>query len=240
VGVAVSVVIPVFNEASMVRSSLQDLARALDATAWEYEIVVAENGSFDGTVAEVQTLRDELPRIRLVEHPQPNYGAALKAGILAARGEYVVCEEIDLCDVEFHKRALEHLRADEADMVIGSKAMRGAHDTRPWHRRFATRLYNRLLRVLLGFRGTDTHGLKAFRRSKLVDVLGRCVTEFDVLASEFVIRAQREGVRVLEIPVEVRERRAPSIRLWRRVPKVLKNLGVLTVSIYFGRSNAKT
>jgi hypothetical protein len=93
---------------------------------------------------------------------------------------------------------------------------------------------------LLGFRGTDTHGLKAFRRSKLVDVLGRCVTEFDVLASEFVIRAQREGVRVLEIPVEVRERRAPSIRLWRRVPKVLKNLGVLTVSIYFGRSNAKT
>ena len=92
--------------------------------------------------------------------------AALYAqGIFRARGEFVVCEEVDIIDVDFHLCALELLRTRKADMVIGSKAMRGARDHRPLLRRVATRVYNRMLRITLGFRGTDTHGIKAFRRS---------------------------------------------------------------------------
>ena len=117
-------------------------------------------------------------------------------------------------------------------MVVGSKAMRGAHDTRPLRRRVATRVYNRVLRLALGFRGTDTHGLKAFVRKPLLPVARECVVEKDVFASEFVIRAYRAGLRVREIPVRVLEKRTPSINLVRRVPNVLKNLGRLMVAIH--------
>ena len=117
-------------------------------------------------------------------------------------------------------------------MVIGSKAMRGANDKRPMQRRVATLAYNGLLRVTLGFRGTDTHGLKAFVREPLLGVAAACVVEHDVFASEFVIRAQRAGLNVVEIPVELEEKRAPSVRLLNRVPRVLSNLGRLMHSIH--------
>jgi hypothetical protein len=90
-----------------------------------------------------------------------------------------------------------------------------------------------MLRAALGFRGTDTHGLKAFRRSRLLDVARSCVVDRDLFASEFVIRAERAGIRIREIPVNVLEKRPPSINLFRRVPNVLLNLGRLVVAIRF-------
>ena len=87
---------------------------------------------------------------------------------------------------------------------------------------------NRMLRVATGFRGTDTHGLKAFRRERLLDTVGRCVVDKDLFASEFVIRAGRDGKRVVEIPLRVAEKRKPSINLFKRVPNVLKNMAKLT------------
>lgn len=231
----ITLVIPVYNEEGIVAESLRELCGQLDAESLDYEVLLAENGSRDRTVEIVQGLRGELPRVDIFSYPEPNYGGALREGIRRARGRFVICEEIDLCDVDFHVRALELLRADEAEMVVGSKAMRGAHDERPLFRRTATRVYNGMLRVTLGFRGTDTHGLKAFRRDRVAPVAARCVVDRDVFASELVIRAQHDGVNVVEIPVDVHEKRAPSIGLIRRVPKVVSNLGRLMVSIHLHR-----
>ncbi len=228
----VSIVIPVYNEAGILAESVEGLVAALGAHGWRFEIVVAENGSKDDTAAIGHALAAEHPEVVVLSCPEPNYGGALRRGIAMARGTYVICEEIDLCDVEFHARALDILRSGAADMVVGSKAMRGAHDTRPLRRRVATRVYNGALRLAVGFRGTDTHGLKAFVRAEVGPVAERCVVEHDVFASELVVRAHREGLRVLEIPVDVHEKRAPSIRLLHRVPRVLKHLGRLMVAIH--------
>jgi hypothetical protein len=84
---------------------------------------------------------------------------------------------------------------------------------------------------MLGYRGTDTHGLKAFRRLPLLDVVRACLVDKDVFASEFVIRADRGGVPIREIPVHVIEKRPPSINLFKRVPNVLKSVAKLTWSI---------
>jgi hypothetical protein len=102
-------------------------------------------------------------------------------------------------------------------------------------RRAGTKVYNKLLRVTLGFSGTDTHGLKAMRRSAVAPIAARCIVDYDVFASELVIRTEREGLRVLELPVEIEEKRAPSINLAKRVPRVLGNLGRLMVSIHLGK-----
>jgi glycosyltransferase AglD len=235
-GPELSVVIPIYNEEGILERSVVDLFAELGATGIDFEVVLAENGSKDATVAIAKQLEERFGgRLRWFSYPEPNYGGALREAIFRARGRFVVCEEIDLCDVDFHLRALALLRADEADLVIGSKAMAGSHDQRPLARRTATKAYNKLLRMSLGFSGTDTHGLKAMRRLTLAPVAARCIVDYDVFASELVIRAEREGLRVLEIPVEIEEKRAPSINLVRRVPRVLGNLGRLMVSVHLGK-----
>ena len=226
-----SIVIPVYNEESIVASAAAELSQGLDARGWDYEILFAENGSRDATREILEGLCAANPRLRWFHSERPNYGVALKAGIQRARGTYVFCDEIDLCDLSFYDTALPLLEQGRADMVVGSKAAKGASDERPLVRRAATRVHNGLLRVVLGFQGTDTHGLKAFRREALLPVVDRCVVDMDVFASEFVIRAWRDGLRVMEIPIKLHEKRQPSIHLFRRVPNVLKNVGKLVYVI---------
>ena len=233
----VSIVIPVYNEEGILHSAVVDLIDRLHSAQAEtpllasYEILLSENGSRDATVQIGEELAARYPQVRIDSLGRPNYGAAMKAGIERARGTYVMCDEIDLCDVDFYQRALRLLQSEEAELVVGSKAMSGAHDKRPLLRRVATQTINGMLRVLLDFHGTDTHGLKAFRRARLLDTLSHCVVDKDLFASEFVIRAQREGKRTMEIPVHIVEKRPPSINLFKRVPNVLKNLARLTYVI---------
>jgi glycosyltransferase involved in cell wall biosynthesis len=223
-----SIVIPVYNEERILVSSIAELRERLADAPWTYEILIAENGSRDRTVELAQGIAAEAPEVQVHSLGEPNYGKALKQGILRARGTFVICDEIDLCDVEFYRRALAILSADQADMVVGSKVMEGASDDRPLLRHAATIVLNRMLRVATGFKGTDTHGLKAFRRERLLETAHHCVVDRDLFASEFVIRAGREGKRVVEIPLRVAEKRKPSINLFKRVPNVLRNMAKLT------------
>jgi glycosyltransferase involved in cell wall biosynthesis len=227
----VSIVIPVYNEESIVAQAAAELSQGLDQRGLDYEIIFAENGSRDRTPEILTGLCEKSPRFRWFHSETPNYGSALKAGIQRARGTYVFCDEIDLCDLTFYDSALPMLERGEADLVVGSKAARGASDQRPLVRRAATRVHNGLLRLSLGFRGTDTHGLKAFRREALLPVIDKCVVDMDVFASEFVVRAWREKLHVVEIPIQLHEKRQPSIHLFRRVPNVLKNVAKLVYVI---------
>jgi glycosyltransferase involved in cell wall biosynthesis len=237
----VSIVIPVYNEEGILREAvtelldgLEGLRAALHAPTMTWEVIIAENGSRDRTAELAEHLAQEMPEVRTFSLGEPNYGKALRRGILEARGKYVVCEEIDLCDLEFHRRALEHLRHGDCDMVVGSKAMKGASDERPLFRRAATRVINGMLRVALDFRGTDTHGLKAFDRETLLPVVESCVIDRDLFTSELVIRTGRAGLHVMEIPIKLHEKRPPSINLVKRVPNVMRGLAKLTYVIRFG------
>lgn len=230
-GVELSIVIPVYNEEVILEESLRGLVEeiALEPRleGRSFEIILTENGSTDETVAIVHRLQKEMPFLRLLQTGEPNYGLALRRGIQQARGEIVLCDEIDLCDTDFYARALETIDEGGFDLVVGSKALDRSLDHRPAYRRMATRVLNGLFRVFLGFHGTDTHGLKAFRRERMLEVVDRCVVDRDLFASEFVIRAERMDFRMTEIPVHIAEKRRPSVHLFRRVPNVLKNLGRL-------------
>src|SRR5687768_10186541 len=91
-----SVVIPVYNEAALVSSAAEELVAGLSERGLDYEVIFAENGSRDSTPQILQAMSEKNPRLRWFHSETPNYGAALKRGILEARGELVVCDEIDL------------------------------------------------------------------------------------------------------------------------------------------------
>jgi glycosyltransferase involved in cell wall biosynthesis len=127
----VSIVIPVYNEEGILREavtalldSLETVRSALGMPDLTFEVIIAENGSSDRTVELAEHLASERSEVRTFSLGEPNYGKALRRGILDARGTWVICEEIDLCDPDFHRRALELLLHGEADMVVGSKAMK--------------------------------------------------------------------------------------------------------------------
>ena len=234
----VSIVIPVYNEEGILREAITELRASFAETRkalgapLSFEVIIAENGSRDHTFELAQHLANENPdEVRCFSLGEPNYGKALKRGILEARGRWVICEEIDLCDGDFHRRALELLRHGDGDFVVGSKAMKGSSDQRPLFRRAATKIITGMLRVALDFRGTDTHGLKAFHRETVRPVVERCVVDRDLFASELVIRAGREGLAVLEVPIRLAEKRPPAINLVKRVPRVLRGMAKLTYVI---------
>jgi glycosyltransferase involved in cell wall biosynthesis len=122
----ISIVIPIYNEQGILHAAVVDLRERLKPLGWSYEVILAENGSKDRTVDIGHELAAKYAdpndgQVKMISLGEPNYGKALKQGILLARGDLVICDEIDLCDTEFHRRAVDILETGEADLVIGSK-----------------------------------------------------------------------------------------------------------------------
>jgi len=234
--VDLSVVIPVYNEESILEQAIIELVADLDQRPGSYEVLIAENGSRDRTAELAQSLSETYPHVWTFSVGEPNYGRALKEGLLTAQGEIAICDEIDICDTRFYDSALQMLtESSEVDFVVGSKRAPGAQDRRPLFRRFATGVLNLMLRIGVGFKGTDTHGLKALRLAPIKPIIERCVVDRDMFASELVVRVHRSDRIWREIPIDLREKRPPSVHLLRRVPHVLNHIVRLVWIIRFGR-----
>src|SRR5437016_9324149 len=169
---AISIIIPVYNEEMILVPAVQRLTEGLASLPLAYEVILCENGSTDRTAELAHQLRQGDPHIRVIHLPLPSYGHALKAGIEHARFDRLLLLNLDLCDLEFLASASQLL--DRFDCVIGSKVAPGSHDERPLVRRMITRLFNGFLRLALGFEGTDTHGVKAFRRHRVLPLARAC------------------------------------------------------------------
>src|SRR3954466_2830412 len=91
-----SIVIPVFNEAAIVRTACEELCGKLDSMGWDYELILAENGSRDDTLGILEGLSRERPRIRYLHEAEANYGRALRRGILEAPARLLVFDAHNL------------------------------------------------------------------------------------------------------------------------------------------------
>ena len=127
----VSIVIPVYNEEGILLGSVLELREKLRPFGWSYEILLCENGSRDRTIEIGREIEAQHPGVvRMLSAGEPNYGKAMKMGIEAARGRFVICDEIDLCDTQFYTRALALLERSDTDLIVGSKAMGGSFKER--------------------------------------------------------------------------------------------------------------
>jgi glycosyltransferase involved in cell wall biosynthesis len=229
----VSVVMPAHNEEALLEQSVGDVAEELRRRGLRFEIVVSENGSGDGTLALAHRLAAADPRVRVLTRPGADYGAAMRAGILSASGDHVVVFDVDYYDGDFVDRVLPLLRAaDGPAIVVGSKRAAGTSDTRPWARRMITAGFTTVLRVGFGLGVSDTHGMKAMRRAEVVAVAEHCRFGTDLFDTELVLRAERAGLRVGEVPVTVEERRPSRTPIARRILRTLGGLVRLRVVLW--------
>jgi glycosyltransferase involved in cell wall biosynthesis len=229
-----SVVMPAHNEESYLEAAVREVHDGLRARGHDLEVIVVENGSTDGTLAIARRLADSIGGLRALSRPVADYGAALREGMLAARGELVVTFDVDYYDLAFVDDALRLLTgaAPAPAIVVGSKRAPGAQDQRPWPRRFVTTVFSTLLRLVFSLSVSDTHGMKAMRRADVVPILEQCRFRTDLFDTELVIRSERAGLIVTELPVSAQERRPSRTPIWRRVPRTVVGMVVLRVALW--------
>lgn len=213
--VLLSLVVPAYNEEARLPDSLGRIMAYLATQAYEWEVVVADDGSEDDTAAVAESFAARDGRIRLVRLPHRGKAAAVRGGVMAARGRLSF-----ICDADL-SMPIDELGKflpcfDEGyDVAIGSREAPGAKRyNEPYYRHLMGRVFNRLVRVLTvgGFQDTQC-GFKCFKaevardlfnRSQLYradggPIKGPLVTGFDV---ELLFLAVRSGYRVAEIPID--------------------------------------
>lgn len=213
-----SVVVPVHNEADFLPSALPSLIEAVGSVSSDAQILVIENGSTDGTADAARRIGGDA--VTVVELEYPDKGEALRRGFALAVGEWVISVDVDYFSADFFRAVL----GSDGDVVIGSKRDPASEDGRPLLRRFATAVFNLMLRLLLGSRVTDTHGMLGFRREVLEKHSPITVSNTDLFDTELVLRAERAGASIREVPVVVSELREARSGLFGRIPRTLRGL----------------
>jgi glycosyltransferase involved in cell wall biosynthesis len=219
-GRGLSLIVPAFNEADAIAQAIVEADAAIRAAFAEYEILVVDDGSSDRTVAVVESRLSPFPKTRLLRHfENRGYGAALRTGFEAARFDLIAFTDAD-CQFDLGDLAELAELAEKIPIVVGYRADR--KDT--WRRRFLSRGYNRLVRLLLDTRVRDVDcALKVFRREVLAELLPTSHGFF--VNTEMLARAAQLGYDVAELPVTHRPRfgGASKVSLWE-VPKTLRVL----------------
>jgi dolichyl-phosphate beta-glucosyltransferase len=198
-----SVVIPAYNEARRLGPTLDRIAAYLAGRGVDHEIVVVDDGSTDGTAELVAA--HPAPGLRLVRQPENRgKGAALRAGVAAAGGARVLLTDADLSTPIADLERLEPRLAAGADLVLGSRAARGARIDRhqPFYRELMGKTFNKIIR-LLGVRGVaDTQcGFKLLSGAAARDLFPRLTIDGFAWDVELVWLARRRGFRVEEVGV---------------------------------------
>jgi glycosyltransferase involved in cell wall biosynthesis len=223
------VVIPVHNEADYLPTALPLLLDEMAKVGASIRILFAENGSTDATADLIRTAMESNEQIRLLELPTADYGAAMRDGFVSADSEWVVNFDIDYFSAAFLDAALA--LADTADIVLASKRVEGAEDERGAVRRLATFTFNQILRLTLGATVTDTHGMKLVRRTVVEQIAPEVISTVDLFDTELVVRAERAGFRIAELPAHVEELRATNSSVIRRVPRTLRGVWAIRRSL---------
>ncbi len=208
---------PCLNEAETLAGCLQEARTGLEKTGLAGEIIVADNGSTDGS----QRIARE-HSARLVHVAERGYGSALRAGFAAARGEWLIMGDSDRSYDFGHLQGFIDRLRDGADLVMGCRLPAGGGKIEPGamprlNRYFGNPLLSWIGRFLFHSKITDFNcGLRAIRRDAY-EKLNLTTTGME-FASEMVVKAALRGLRVTEVPVTLRRdgrSRPPHMRPWR-------------------------
>ena len=204
-GRQLEIVVPVYNEQSVLERSIRRLHRFLSTSMpFAWRIVIADNASTDATLPIAQALARELPDTEVLHLPAKGRGRALRAAWSASDADVVCYMDVDLStDLRALLPLVSGLISGHSDVAIGTRLATGAHVVRGRKRELISRTYNRLLRVVLGARFSDAQcGFKAIRADAARRLLPAIKDDGWFFDTELLMLAQRQGLRILEVPVD--------------------------------------
>ncbi|MDA8017513.1 MAG: glycosyltransferase family 2 protein [Thermoanaerobaculia bacterium] len=217
-----SVVIPAYNEEQRLRPTLESVSSFLIARGQDFEILVVDDGSTDGTASEALTYADQGVRVVSLGRNQGK-GAAVRRGVLESRGETVLLCDADL-STPIEDLAKLEVHLGEAELILGSRAVEESDVAvhQPIYRELMGKIFNRLIRLggVDGIRDTQC-GFKLLRGDVARELFESMVTPGFAFDVELVWLARRSGHRVAEVGVTWRDAPGSSVNPLLDPPKML-------------------
>ena len=233
-----SIVIPIYNEEEIIEESTNAIYAMCERTGLNFEIILSENGSTDSTKTIAQELIKKYPEIKIISNPNPNYGSALKAGFQLAKNDLIISFDIDYYSESFLHEAL--MLDHQYSSITASKRMGLSEDGRSFVRKLATNCFVILLKTLFSTKLSDTHGMKAIKKTDIEKFVPKVVSTQDIFDTELLIRIEKSGGRIKEIPAKVSEIRPSVSLIYKRIPRTIKSLIKLKVIFYKESLNTKS
>jgi glycosyltransferase involved in cell wall biosynthesis len=201
----VEIVVPVYNEEETLGASIRRLHEFLSTNfPLSWQIVIADNASTDRTLDVARLLSADLPGVSLLHLPKKGRGRAVRAAWLGSPARVVCYMDVDLStDLRALLPLVAPLISGHSDLAIGTRLARSARVTRGNKREFISHAYNVLLRTFLRAHFSDAQcGFKAVRTDVARRLLPAVVDEGWFFDTELLVLAQREGLRIHEVPVD--------------------------------------
>jgi len=200
-----SIVIPAYNEGARLGPTLESVLAYVHAQHWDAEVIVVNDGSRDNTAEIVREFAAKHPTLKLMENPgNRGKGYSVRNGMLNARGQVVLFTDADLSSPIEEAPKLFAALAAGADIAIGSRWLRAETQTQrqPLHRQLFGRVFNLLLRLILGLKFKDTQcGFKAFKQPAVQAIFPLQKIERWGFDPEILFLARKFGFKVQELPV---------------------------------------
>jgi len=211
----VTAIIPVYNDRHSLEIAIPRSVETLSHITEEFELIVAEDGSTDGSAGLVRRYEQEDSHIRLLHSDERlGRGKALNRAISESRGKIVCYYDVDLATDMHHLPELIQAIREGADIATGSRLLPGSDIVRTGGREIASRSYNFLVRLILGSRLYDHQcGFKAFNKGKIVHLLPFIHSNHWFWDTELLVRAQRKGCNVREFPVRWRAGKGTTVKI---------------------------
>jgi hypothetical protein len=216
-----SIVVPIYNEQSMLLSMAEQLAAHCDEIAGcdRWQFVLVDNGSTDGSDKVCAEIVRRWPHSIVVQLDEPNYGEALCQGLAHAAGPWAFIINVDFWDVAFMRWCF-HTRG-VYDLIVGSKRADFSINRQQGYRRLLSWGLNTVLQAVFGFVGSDTHGQKFVYLPVMRPIFQQCVMRRGQFDTEFTLRAARAQLWIAEVPVPIVElRKARNLML----QKIFRNV----------------
>jgi glycosyltransferase involved in cell wall biosynthesis len=201
-----SIVIPAYNESQRIGATLEKVLAHIAERQWTAEVIVVNDGSRDDTAEVVRRFVRQNPVVRLVENPgNRGKGYSVRHGMMEARGDVQMFSDADLSSPIYEADKLFAAIAAGADVAIGSRWVDAALQVRrqPAMRQIMGRIFNLLLRLILGLKFEDTQcGFKAFTRRAAQAIFPRQRVERWGFDPELLFLASKAGLAIREVPVD--------------------------------------
>jgi glycosyltransferase AglD len=220
----ISVLLPAYNEALQIEKCVREVDHAVSSFSGSYEIIVAEDGSTDGTDSIVSGLLNSVPNLSFQHSPvRLGKGKAIKNAVDSAKGEVIVFMDVDLatsldCLPQVIRQVEEH-----GGMVIGSRHVAGSRVHRRPSRTLFSLAYNLLVRVLFLDSIHDHQcGFKAMRH-EVAESVGDIKSNGFFFDTEMILRCKKSGFPIMEVGVEWSENRSRStskVRLFHDAARI--------------------
>jgi glycosyltransferase involved in cell wall biosynthesis len=222
----ISILLPAYNEALRIEQCVKDVEQAVSSFSGSYEIIVAEDGSTDGTDHIVATLAESNPNLSFLHSlVRLGKGKAIKKALSSAKGDVIVFMDVDLSTSLRYLPRIVQLAKEHRGMAIGSRHVKGSRVKRSFSRTLFSLTYNLLARALF-LDGIHDHqcGFKAMSHEVAEALRDNCKSDGFFFDTEMILRCKKLGFPLIEVGVEwveTRKKSEPSgIKLFRDAMKV--------------------